>query len=331
MNEFNDSLTQAIESYISNEKSGLNHATLLEAYAVLRDTYAELKKEIGVSQSNPLIAGYQQRLAYILSRMPATAAVISRIFSEIEPMLPLTSFKSILDLGSGTGAVLWAALNANLLPKKVTAIDHDSSIIQLAQDLSAFNKNPFWRLVQWQLGSLSQTIDVSSHDLVTLSYVLIEQSAESIKLILEKSWDLSNQALLIVEPGTPKGFQNILLARQYFIEKGGFIAAPCTHMGLCPLRDNWCHFNERITRTYWQRKMKNAVLGYEDEPYSYLFVTKQPIARQGERILFSPKKKSGHVILEVCAPDSMKKVTVTRSMKAQYKSAKKKEAGELLC
>lgn len=320
---------QTIEKYMFNEKTGFSHISLLEAYAELRNTYAGLKNDIGVSQSNPLISNNQQRLAYILSRMPATTAVVSKILNEVESLPHFRSLNSILDLGSGTGAVLWAVMNSQLKPEKITAIDQDKYIIDLAKELAALNHDAFWQTVQWHQIYLGKKFEVTPHDLVTLSYVLIEQSIDDINQILGKIWELSNHALLVIEPGTPKGFKNILFARNYFIEKGGYIVAPCSHMELCPLRDNWCHFNERIERTYWQRKMKDAVLGYEDEPYSYLLVTKKPVEKTGERILSSPRKKSGHVILELCAPEKVKKMTITRSMKEKYKSVKKKKPGDV--
>src|SRR3990167_1854024 len=329
MNKLNNSLTKTIAKYISNEKMGFSHVSLLEAYAELRDTYAGLKNNIGVSRDNPLISNNQQRLAYLLSRMPATTAVVSKIFNEVESIPHLQKVSSVLDLGSGTGTVLWAIMNSQLKPEKITAIDQDNYIIDLAKELTALNHDAFWQTVQWHQIDLRKKFDVKPHDLVTLSYILIEQSMDNIKQILERIWELSNHALLIIEPGIPKGFKNILFARNYFIEKGGYIAAPCSHMGLCPLRDDWCHFNERIERTYWQRKMKDAVLGYEDEPYSYLLVTKKSVEKTGERILSSPRKKSGHVMLELCAPEEIKKITITRSMKDRYKSAKKKKPGDV--
>ena len=66
--------------------------------------------------------------------------------------------------------------------------------------------------------------------------------------VLKKAWDAA-KVLVIVEPGTPRGFENILKAREQLIQWGGKMIAPCPHVKQCPMKDKWCHFSVRLERT----------------------------------------------------------------------------------
>ena len=53
---------------------------------------------------------------------------------------------------------------------------------------------------------------------------------------LERLWQATADTLVIVEPGTPAGWQRILAARRQLIESGAHVIAPCPHAHDCPLR-----------------------------------------------------------------------------------------------
>lgn len=320
-------LMQAIHLWISDEKSGLSHAVIQEAYNLLQKKYAELKQPL-YEIEKPIILNDAMRVAYVLSRMPATFAVASVVIQELRRRVSLEKMRSFLDLGTGTGAMLWALLHSGFNLNHVTALDQDREMLEIAQALMRYHSYFSGQSVQWLQKNLHKSFEVEQHDVVTLSYALIEQNERT--FILDKMWGLATQALVIIEPGTSKGFANILFARDYFIQKGGFVVAPCSHKSVCPMKNNnWCHFDERIERTSWQRSLKGASLGYEDEAYSYLIVTKFPVGHEGERILSPPSKRSGHVMLELCAPEEIKKEIVTRKQKDKYLLAKKKNWGDV--
>ncbi len=323
----NSELMQAIDFLISDEKKGISHSAMQDAYLILQKKYADLK-QVNIQSSEPILSNDTMRIAYLLSRMPATYSVATAIIKKLTSMVRSEDIRSLLDLGTGAGAVIWSVLNSSLVLDKMTALDQDLNMLELAKKLTRYSSEPFWQRVQWVQKNLNQDFEIETHDLVTISYALIEQN--NITFILDKLWYLSNKALIIIEPGTPKGFANILFARDYFIEKGGYIIAPCSHSSVCPMKNNnWCHFAERIERSSWQRSLKGASLGYEDEAYSYLIVTKFPVQQKGYRILSSPVKKSRHIILDLCVPYDIKKETVTRTQKIKYKTAKKKKWGDV--
>lgn len=323
----NAELAQAIDLLLSDQKNGVSLKVIQDAYLILQKKYADLKQN-SVCLKKPIVETDAMRIAYLLSRMPATFAVAKKVISELIHYIQPQEIQTLLDLGSGSGAVLWAVLNSTLNLSHATALDQDFNMLELAKKLSQYDSHSFWESVQWLQKNISQDFEMQSHDLVTLSYALIEQN--KMEFILDKMWELSYKVIIIIEPGTPKGFSNILFARDFYIKKGGYIAAPCSHQSVCPMKNNnWCHFDERIERTSWQRTLKNASLGYEDEAYSYLIISKFPVQSHGARILAPIAKRSGHIILDLCAPDDIKKETITRSQKIKYKIAKKKRWGDV--
>ena len=93
---------------------------------------------------------------------------------------------------------------------------------------------------------------------------------------------------------------------------------------------NWCHFAERLPRSSAHRLAKNAELGYEDEKYSYIVFSRTPVRLPDARIVRHPRKHSGHVELELCAPEGLKRETISRKNGDRYKQAKKAEWGDAL-
>lgn len=337
MNKTDFELVTAIEKTMAEADMAYSHIELLEAYKNLQKMYAQLKTTTLRKKDLPgfpsfLLSIQVEIAAYLRTRMPATFAVAKKILKQIFSLKLSKRIESLLDLGSGTGAVLWASMeNTNL--SKVSALDQDAAMIKLAQKISGYSTNPFWNRVNWKHMNIYNDLGLPSHDLVTLSYVLIEQQKDLRQSLFEKVWALANQAIVIIEPGTPSGFSNCIEARNFFLSKGGFIAAPCSHQGKCPIRNNnddWCHFAERIERSFWQKSLKKGTLGYEDESYSYLVITKEVVARQGVRILKSPSKHSGHIIFDICVADNIKKITISRKQGSVFKIAKKKQWGEAL-
>jgi len=107
--------------------------------------------------------------------------------------------------------------------------------------------------------------------------------------------------LLIVEPGTPAGYQRLLAARDQLLGAGAHILAPCPHAEACPLaKPDWCHFSVRVARSRTHLQTKAAEVGWEDEKYSYLAVARVPGARFVGRVLATPRARPGLVTLKLC-------------------------------
>lgn len=262
-------------------------------------------------------------LAYLTTRFPATFGAVYRVLQEIPETI---SIKSILDVGAGPGTAFFAA-------NEVFAIEK-ASLIEKEQGLIAIGKTLTDARCEWFERDLKLPQVFEAHDLVTLSYALNELPEETWKMLLESLWAATNAILVIVEPGTPQGFKRILAVRDILQSLGGNILAPCFHQAKCPMQENmgWCHFSQRIARSKEHRKSKNAELNFEDEKFSYIIFSKSELTLQnkGARVLFPPKKYSGHLSLVLCGEEGIAQQVISRKQKSLYKKARKAAWGDLI-
>ena len=129
---------------------------------------------------------------------------------------------------------------------------------------------------------------------------------------------------------SPTGFGIIHRIRKHLLEKGAFITAPCPHNEDCPLSKNdWCHFTCRLARTQVHRILKGGDAPYEDEKFSYLILSRQPVSILSSRILRHPFIEKGNVKLQLCTQDGLKTRIVTRKEKELFKTARKSNAGDV--
>ena len=267
------------------------------------------------------------RLSYLATRMPATYAVCCRVLCQLQNNE--TKITSLLDLGAGPGTVLWAAHTHFAHLKDVTLIEQDDALLQAGMAL--FDTD----LRQKNITALSQSMtSVTSfkiHDLVCLSYALGELPKASRAPVMQAAWHATEKFLILIEPGTPHGFQRIKEARQHLIEQDAFIIAPCPHDLNCPMTQtsgDWCHFSQRLERNFHHRQMKESSLPYEDEKYSYIIAAKAPQIRPQRRILRRPKQGSGHLILDLCTADGLEREVVSKKTPALYRLARQARWGD---
>ncbi len=129
-----------------------------------------------------------------------------------------------------------------------------------------------------------------ARDLVTLAYVLDELDAAERATLIERLWSRTADTLLIVEPGTPAGWQRILDARALLLKQGAQMIAPCPHAQACPLvAPDWCHFSRRVARSRAHLLAKGAEVPWEDEKFSYLAVTRNSAALPTARVIAPPR------------------------------------------
>ena len=149
-----------------------------------------------------------------------------------------------------------------------------------------------------------EIIDCEPRDLVTLAYMLGELAPSARPSLLERLWRVTTDTLVIVEPGTPAGWQRILAARRELVERGAYVVAPCPHAHACPLAPpDWCHFVERVPRSRLHRQAKGGEVPWEDEKFSYVALARARPAWQGARVIARPRKASGRVTLKLCRGD----------------------------
>lgn len=171
--------------------------------------------------------------AYVAARMPATYAAIRSALEATGGQLSGLAPATLLDVGAGPGTALWAVrdcwpeLQSAVLVEASESANHIGSA--LARQMSGVN-------IRWEGGDAAIALArCKPADLVTLAYVLDELEPAPRTALVDRLWQLTGQALVIVEPGTPAGWSRIIAARQQLIQLGAAIAAPCPHQFTCRL------------------------------------------------------------------------------------------------
>lgn len=260
--------------------------------------------------------------AYVAYRMPATCAVVGRVLEQYGGTDPDFVPTTLVDVGGGTGAAVWAVADRWPSVSGVRVVDRSPQMCDLGRAMAATAESPAVRGAAWEqiTGTIGES--VTTADVVTASYVLGELT-ERDQASLADAIASHAQVAVVVEPGTPDGYRRILAARSAFIKAGMRIAAPCPHDLACPLADDWCHFAARVNRSSVHRQVKRADLGHEDEKYAYVVATRRPIAPAPQRILRRPRQRKGLVQLTLCAvPPRVERRTVTRRDGEMFKRAK---------
>lgn len=267
-----------------------------------------------------------KRLAYLHVRLPATYAAIVRVIQEMVKQVPSLSIQTLGDIGAGPGTGLWAVCSVLPTIQQAHLYERDPHFIELGEQLVTPLAST---LKKWICTDVTKEETIQTHDLILASYSLGEIPRVERTLVLKKLWQATSQALVIVEPGTPLGFEGILAMREELIGLGAYLAAPCPHVQKCPMvSPDWCHFSIRVERSSFHRQLKEATLNFEDEKFSYLVaVRKKPTPIQG-RIVRHPQKNSGFIKLQVCGESGIVPMTVSRKSKELYRQMRKAEWGD---
>jgi ribosomal protein RSM22 (predicted rRNA methylase) len=279
--------------------------------------------------AQPPLRSSIHRLAYALVRMPATYAANVHALRQVKVTIPGIAPVTLLDLGAGTGASAWAV--SELFPsiEKYTLLERDRGLIELGQTIAGGSSMSL-RNGEWSSTDIENVSEFPPADMVMISYSIGELASERRTKLVERAWAAAKQVLVVIEPGTRKGFDTIFRVREQLIRMKIQIAAPCPHMEQCPMAaaGDWCHFAQRIDRSSEHRRIKEGSLGYEDEKFSYVAASRMPTAVPDARVVRHPKIFSGYVRLELCNGPVLQERTVTRSQGQSYKEARHARWGD---
>ena len=309
---------------IESETAQCNQQSLSQAATELSEKYRAQRPLKG-----KFITSEIHRLAYITTRFPATFAATHSVFTEIQRLMPDHPITSLLDLGAGPGTASWAATQVFPDLQQITLIEQDEGLIQLGKSLALTGENTLLQNATWARANLRTINTFPAHDLVISSYALGELPQNVSGEILKTAWSSANTTLAIIEPGTMVGFNRIRQFRDDLLELGGHLIAPCPHQNECPIGvDDWCHFSQRVDRSSLHRRLKTGTLGHEDEKFSYIAASKDPIQPASARVLRHPKRRSGHAQLQLCTQDGIQTITVSRREKNNWKRARRIDWGD---
>ncbi|KZV53270.1 hypothetical protein F511_23900 [Dorcoceras hygrometricum] len=298
---------------LSQSFNGIKEANLLLPASTSKDLVEDPLKANECSQRWKVKSAYgdtglkyqeDQAIAYVAARMPAVYSALYRVLSEVyKRRVPDFVPAKVLDFGAGTSTALWAMLE--VWPgtlEQINLVEPSQSMQRAGQSLMKGLQNLPLIHSYDNIPLLTKHINKSGrrHDLVIASYVLGEIPSVKDRITLVRQlWDLTEDILILVEPGTPQGSSIISQMRSHILwmekrrirklqnasnkaskdllthKTGAFIVAPCPHDGPCPLQntEKYCHFVQRLERTSSQRSYKRSkgpLRGFEDEKFCYV-------------------------------------------------------------
>lgn len=267
-------------------------------------------------------------LAYALARMPATYAAVIASLNALQEVRPDFAPHSLLDCGAGPGTATWACAEALESLASFALFDANPALRALAMELAREND----RSIDYTLGDAgAKIIDAPAADLVIASYVINELTDTAREKLVAAMWAKANDTLVIVEPGTPAGYQRILDARTQLIGAGAHVIAPCPHDAACPLvKPDWCHFSQRLQRSRVHKQLKSAELPYEDEKFIYLAVSRAPVTPRPSRVLAQPVTTKIAITAKLCTNSGVVAAVAPKRDKAIYSKFRKLDWGDAI-
>ena len=324
-----EQIPHAVRSYL--ETLAVGHTKTAEL-AQSQKAVSERYRRVAPAREGGLgIRSETEALAYSVARMPATYAVNAAVLANVRQLYPDFSPVSILDVGAGPATSTLAASSQWDL-EAAALIEPNRFLSGLGGDiLSRFSSIRS----SWHPAEVSRLISgdlvPDDHDLVMLSYMMNEIAAHERSKLIAKLWNHCRSVLIVIETGTPLGFSVINDVRHQASSLGAAIIGPCPQAGICPLSEiegRWCHFSARVERSRTQKALKDgATLGYEDEKFSWVALSRQPVAVPDYRIIGHP---SGTKVreLQVCTKGGEAATLPVPKSSPLYKAVRKLEWGD---
>ena len=314
-------LPAELRAALEAKLQGLSRSDAAERAAVISRTYRE-------GGNSGAITSEADALAYALARMPATYAAVTASLNALGELRPDFAPANLLDVGAGPGTASWAAAAAFASLRSFALLDANSALRALALDLGRDSSR--LKEMTYHRGKAGAVLaDAGPADLVVASYMIGEIGHAERNALAEQLWAKVSDTLLIVEPGTPAGYARVIALRQQLIASGAHVAAPCPHDGACPLAaPDWCHFTQRLPRLRAHMQIKGAELPFEDEKFSYVALTRSPVARRFARVLAQPVVTKVEVSAKLCTADGVEIARVPHRDKTTYARARRWRWGD---
>jgi ribosomal protein RSM22 (predicted rRNA methylase) len=270
---------------------------------------------------SPRLNSQERTAAYLVTRMPATYAAAYATLREVRARLGAARIETVLDVGAGTGAASLAARECWAEARHITMLEREAAFTE-----AALQWLPDARVLT---DDLMRVESLPRHDLVIAAYSIGELGPN--QTIAARLWQAARVALVVIEPGTPRGYSRILQIRDELLQTGAYMAAPCPAATPCPLiAPDWCHFAARVPRSSLHRRIKDAELGYEDEKFSYVALAREPVPLPGARIIRHPQHRPGLIELETCTPRGVRTQRIAKQERERFRAARKAGWGDAI-
>ena len=310
------SLPAKLGAALDAKLQGLSRREIAARAAKISKTYRD-------GGSSATIISGSDALAYALARMPATYAAITASLNALCEIRLDFAPKTLLDVGAGPGTASFAAAEAFSSLTTFTLLDANPELRALALELAQDNAR--FDALNYRMGDASALLaKTEAADLVIASYLIGELGEAERRELADGLWAKTRDALAIIEPGTPAGYERVLGARSQLVAAGAHVAAPCPHDATCPLSaPDWCHFAQRLPRSRAHKQVKDAEVPFEDEKFSYVVLMRTPTSRHPARVLAPPHLSKVEVTAKLCTADGLVHARIPRRDKTAYAAARR--------
>jgi len=309
-------------------KAGLDRLAYGMSRKALAERAAAQSRNYRTGGRSHQIATADDVLAYAFTRLPATYAAAVAVFNAMYETLPTFRPRTMLDVGAGPGTAAFAAVRAFETLVDIRLIDANAGLRKLALTLmSEADSETLRRAADGQSyrhgNALALLAETQPADLLVVSYMAGEIAAGDLARFTQLLWGATAGALVVIEPGTPEGYQRVLRMRGELITSGAHMAAPCPHGRACPLQPpDWCHFAQRLPRSRDHLRIKGAEVPFEDEKFSYVVLSRDKAQSIDARVLAPPKITKAAVTAKLCTEDGLVVDIAARRDASSYRRRK---------
>jgi ribosomal protein RSM22 (predicted rRNA methylase) len=309
-------LPSDLQAGLDSMVRGVSRSALAQRAAMISQAY----RSGGCSAQ--VIRSKEDALAYALARLPATFAAVTAVVAALRQAAPHFAPRTLLDVGAGPGTASWAAIGCFPSITGVQLADENEYLRRLALDLLSFSAVSVLRDAAYHSKTARQLPGATTPaDLTIASYLIGEVPDDQLLNIANTLWSRTVDTLVVIEPGTPAGFQRIRDIRSHLIARHGHVVCPCPHDLECPLTGaDWCHFSQRLNRSRDHRQVKGTALSFEDEKFSYVVLSRhKPAMSAGDRVLASPRVTKAQIATKLCTPQGLVMDIASRRDRDAYK------------
>uniref|UniRef100_A0A8C4LQ33 Methyltransferase like 17 n=1 Tax=Equus asinus asinus TaxID=83772 RepID=A0A8C4LQ33_EQUAS len=276
-------------------------------------------------------------LVYMAARLDGGFAAVSRAFHEIQSRIPEFQPQTLMDFGSGTGSVTWAAHSTwGQSLREYMCVDSSAAMLDLSEKL--LKGEDKWVCRVPCLGPQVQ------FDVVVSAFSLSELPSKAHRTeVVQTLWRKTGHFLILVENGTKAGHCLLMDARDLVLKgkekspldpRPGFVFAPCPHELPCPQltahKPLACSFSQAYhpIAFSWNKKPK-------EEKFSMVILARgsPEEANRWPRITQPILKRPRHVHCHLCCPDGQMQhavITARRHGRDLYRCARVSSWGDLL-
>src|SRR5690348_11302596 len=169
-------------------------------------------------------------LAYAFTRLPATYAAACAALEALCAAFPDFTPRTLIDAGAGPGTAALAAAEHLSGLADIVLVDENPHLRALGAALLAASDAAAVRGAVYRDGDLIAALrEATPADLVIASYAVGELSRDRLAGAGDALWSATGGILLLIEPGTPAGFERIRDLRAQLVMQGAHVIAPCPH------------------------------------------------------------------------------------------------------